>query len=278
MTYEKKILIPTDFSQNAGDALAYALAFLGNEKARLHIIHVVNTNVIVGDAPAAAADMIKMQMDHATESMKALEAFGNTSNNKHITVSTGVHAGPTSPIIKREAEKIDADLIIMGTRGDQHNKMDKWLGSVSSNVIEEAPCPIILVPHDYKFKPIDNVIFCTSINHNDPYELWRGIQRIHPNTAVVRALHVTTDDKDEVAKRVDDFAQYLVTASPKIDIVFDIINGENVEASIEDYAEKYDAEMIIMHREKRNFWNRIFTKSHTKKMTSIIKLPLLIMN
>lgn len=274
----KKILIPTDFSQNAGDALAYALDFLGDESAKIHIVHSVSPAVIPGDMPAAAADLVKMQMDFAEENMKALEAFGNSDIYDNIIVTTNVMAGPVSPNLKQAAKEFDADLIIMGTRGEAHDRMDKWLGTISTNVIEEAPCPVILIPHGYKYQTIDNVIYSTDINHDDPYELWRAMESIKPHTAIVQCLHVVKANKEEASQRVEEFKTFMESQSPSIKTDFTIEEGDNIEDTIEKFAEDTDAEMIIMHRSKRGFWQKLFGVSHTKRMVSGTRIPLMVVN
>jgi len=274
----KKILIPTDFSQNAGDALEYAFDFLGDQPAEIHIVHSVSPAVIPGDMPAAAADMVKLQMDYAQENMKALEAFGNSDAYANVIVTTEVMAGPVSPNLKRAAKEFGADLIIMGTRGEAHDRMDKLLGTISTNVIEEAPCPVILIPQDYDYQPIDNVIYSTDINHDDPYELWRAMESIKPHTAIVQCLHVVKANKEEANQRVAEFKTYMESQSPSIKTDFTIEVGDNIEETIEKFAEDTDAEMIIMHRSKRGFWKNLFGVSHTKRMASNARIPLMVVN
>lgn len=274
----KKIIIPTDFSDNAGDALAYTLDFIGTKKAKIHIVNVVNANVISAEAPAAAAEMIRIQIESATENMKALEALSKSYGQDNIDVSTNVVVGSASTMIKKEAEDFEADLLIMGTRGESHGMLDKLLGTVSSNVIDEAPCPVILIPKKYKFKKIDNVIFSTNLNHDDAYELWRAIEAMKPHSFVVRCLHVVKnkDEKDE--KHIREFANYLIDHSPSLQTIFNIEESPDVEKTIEEYADMYDAEMVIMHRTKRSAWEKLFGKSHTRRMTSWLKVPLMIVN
>ena len=238
----------------------------------------VNANVISAEAPAAAAEMIRIQIESATENMKALEALSKTSGNENITVSTHVVVGSASMMLKQEAEEFEADLIIMGTRGESHGFMDKLLGTVSSNVIDEAPCPVVLIPREYKFKKIDNIIFATNLNHDDAYELWRATEALQPHTFVVRCLHVLKNKDEKDDKHIREFANYLIGHSPSLQTIFNIEESNDVEKTIEEYADTYDAEMVIMHRTKRSTWEKLFGKSHTRRMTSWLKVPLMVIN
>ena len=145
-------------------------------------------------------------------------------------------------------------------------------------MIEDAPCPVVLVPEEYTYQPIDNVIFSTNINHDDPYELWRAMDAIKPHTAIVQCLHVVKSDKEAANIKFQNFRQYLESQSPSIKTNFTIEEGDDVGETIDKFAEDTDAEMIIMHRAKRSFWQRLFGVSHTKRMVSGARIPLMIVN
>ena len=49
----KKILIPTDFSENSADALDYALHLMKGQKVHLHILNIVQSAVVPSEVPVA---------------------------------------------------------------------------------------------------------------------------------------------------------------------------------------------------------------------------------
>jgi len=277
----KNILIPTDFSDNASDALGYALSLLGNTKANIHIVHVVPVHTMPGDIPVNTADIVTVELKEARKAMEALEEFSNIFYGKgdgaQIKVTTKVAVGGVAFQIKRIAREVGVDLIIMGTQGVNHSFADKVLGSISTTAISDAPCPVILVPKGYKFMPIDNIIFATNLNHSDPYELWRATELIKPHVGRVRCVYVSKDESKVAKDELEKFAKYMVQHSPSIQTVFNVEESDNIEKTLSEYAENYDAEMIIMHRSKKSFWKSLFGASHTKKMASWLKIPLMVM-
>ncbi|GJM33546.1 MAG: hypothetical protein DHS20C18_25470 [Saprospiraceae bacterium] len=278
----KKILIPTDFSENAGDALAYALDFIGNQKAHLHILHIVEPSVTAPELSMTSDDLLKVLFDEGRASMKAVEAYSKKSlaemGKSQVKLTTNVTAGGTAAAINEEAKVIHADLIIMGTQGSNHSRLEKALGTISTGVLSDSPCPVILVPQAYRFKPIDKVLFATNLAHEDPYELWRATELIYPNISIVRCIHVVKDRVAKDDKALETFAKYMVDHSPSIQTIFHIELGKDIESVIAEYANDYGAELIIMHRSKRNFWEKVFGKSHTRRMAFMLELPLLVLN
>lgn len=278
----KKILIPTDFSDNAGIALDYALNLVKGQKVRIHIVNVVTPQVVATDIPTTAVDVSSVEVDIANKAMEAIELFSKSffgeGDRAKVEITTHVALGGVDYNIKEQAKEIEADLIVMGTQGVNHSFMEKVLGTVSTEVLNSAPCPVILVPHSYKFKDIDNVIFATNLNHGDPYELWRAMEVIKPHGAVVRCVYVKNEKNDVDEKELESFAKYMVENSPSIQTIFDIAKGTIIENVLSEYAETYDAELIIMHRSKKSLWTNIFGVRRTKRMANLIKIPLLVIN
>ena len=278
----KKILIPTDFSENAGDALSYALSIIGKGKAHIHIVNVVvpEYNTATIEVPLQEFNSVKYK--EAKDALTALENFGKAfygeEGKSRITISTQLMVGAVGPSLKEEAKKFEADMIVMGTQGSNHSAVEKMIGTISADTISNAPCPVVLVPHGYKFKTIDNIIFATNLNHSDPYELWKATELIKPFTPLIRCVYVAKSEKDKENKELEEFAKYMIEHSPSIKTFFNVEVSSEVEKVLNDYAETYDAEMIVMHRSKKTVLQNLFGVRHTKKMLYWINVPLLIMN
>jgi nucleotide-binding universal stress UspA family protein len=276
----KTILIPTDFSENAGDALAYTLAMIGEQAANIHIVHAIVPTVAAPDAPVQTVDFFRAELDAAQQSMDALLAFSNTSlpSDADLELSTTVAIGSISAIIREEANRIAADMIVMGTRGTNHTYLEKILGTVSSDVLRNAPCPVLLIPPAFVYKPIKTLLFSTNLNHGDPYELSRAAALFHPPIETIRCLHIVNSESEKDDQELETFAKYIVEHSPVPDTIFNVEIHDDVERGIADFAETYYVDMIAMYRSKRSIWQRLVEMSHTKKMSSWINIPLLVLD
>ncbi|MFT6333507.1 MAG: nucleotide-binding universal stress UspA family protein [Saprospiraceae bacterium] len=278
----KKILIPTDFSANAVDVLDYAIHLTKGQKVHLYILHVVQSIVVSAEVPVDKAGIVKLQLDEARIKMQALKSFCNQSYGKkedaEVRVTADVQLGNVACQIKSMAKNEKVDMVIMGTQGTNHGFADKLVGTISTSTLNNAPCPVILVPQGYEFKTIDNLIFATKLNHQDPYELWRAIELIKPHIAKVRCVYVTKESEEVNKIELDQFAKYMVENSSTVQTIFNVEESNNLEQTLSQYTENYDAEMIIMRRSKKSFWKRLFTIRHTQKMVSWIHVPLMVLN
>jgi nucleotide-binding universal stress UspA family protein len=150
----EKILIPTDFSQNAQLAFdqAYELARLVG--AKLYVLHVQDENTL---RMAVAEGLLS---DHSTdkelenEIERLLQFRFSTMLAGHsypeVVVEQQVIRGDTDAVIPKYAKEIGANLMVVGMHGT--GILDKFksvvLGSVAESLIEKSPCPILLIRHD----------------------------------------------------------------------------------------------------------------------------------
>jgi nucleotide-binding universal stress UspA family protein len=140
MTAPKRILVATDFSEQAGRALDAAVALATRTKAELHLVHALEVALPLFEPYAVVlpADWIgearrlaeqKLQKAHA-----AVRAKGLTGT---------VHLGdvPAAHAIVERANAIGADLVVLGTHGHTGLK-HVILGSVAERTVEYAPCAV----------------------------------------------------------------------------------------------------------------------------------------
>ncbi len=137
----KKIVLATDGSENADQALAVAKSLASEEAAALTIVHVVQKIATSGDAALgwyANEELVEAKLD---EMAGELSKAGLEASVKMVT-----HVGPQpAHDIAQLARETGADLIVVGTRG--HGAIPGiLLGSVTQRLLHFAPCPVLVVP------------------------------------------------------------------------------------------------------------------------------------
>jgi len=280
----KNILIPTDFSENAQDALSYALAFEHGEEVMFHIFHAVQPVMISADG--VMVENITMTQDlvkNVNLNLDALKLFSKNyfeeNNLSNFKIDTDALVGDTVKLIKQKAEDVNAEMIIMGTNGAGHSNFERLFGTVTTSLLNHATCPIILIPLGYKYKEIDNIIFSTNLMVDDSYSLWKAFNLIEPHTPLVRFLHVKQSDVSNHEKKLEEFKNYILDTSPAISTHFHVETGDDPEDIFENYAMKYEAEMIIMAKKRKNIYQRLVNPNLTRKVLNKLKfVPLMIIN
>lgn len=138
------LLVPTDFSENARQALSMAAEIARPAKAVLHIVHIVEPVVYPADwsyAQVGFADIEQELFDNATKELGVLKASLEADG---LTVVTSVLRGRASDEICGYARTNGISIIAIGTHG--RSGLEHFLfGSTTERVLRKAPCPVLSV-------------------------------------------------------------------------------------------------------------------------------------
>ena len=141
----RRILIPTDFSEDASSIHEAALTLLGELQPDagiilLHVYHLPYEYTAYGAIPTSL-DYFK-DVEGAAEDR--LAELAQPLRERGVTVETMAKEGYPPEIIVDEAENAGADLIAMGTHG-RSGLAHLLLGSTAERVVQHAKCPVLTV-------------------------------------------------------------------------------------------------------------------------------------
>jgi len=143
----KKVLCPVDFSENAGHALDYAIAFATVHHAELRIMHVMQLPwLAVPTDPMAPEFSAEVMNDYADSCKRQLDALVESVTDQYAHVTHELCSGAPFMEIIRVAREQSIDLIVIGTHG-RTGLAHMMMGSVAEKVVRKAPCPVLSVKH-----------------------------------------------------------------------------------------------------------------------------------
>jgi len=152
-TYEKamftvaSLLVPTDFSDNAGQALSYAKELARATNSTLHLIHIVEPVVYPADWSYAQVGFADIEQELKDASTKEMEELAGKLKAEGFNVVTAVRMGRASDEICAYAKEQKISIISMGTHG--RSGLEHFLfGSTTERVLRKAPCPVLAVRYD----------------------------------------------------------------------------------------------------------------------------------
>lgn len=135
-----RMLAPVDFSDNSADALSVAADIACKAKCQsLTVMHVSFDN--------ATFRYDEHRQEMKSDEMNQLREFLAGVETQEVTVKLRIEEGPNpGPSILRVAEEIQADLLILSTRG-RSRAAAVLLGSVTAHIMERAPVAVLAVKH-----------------------------------------------------------------------------------------------------------------------------------
>lgn len=140
----KRVLLPTDFSESARHAFAYAVSFAREYGAELYLLHVIEV-LPMGYAgelfPAAMTTVVDEISGYASQELQKLA--DEAVRRGCPTVHPRTVQGKPSAEIARFARDEAIDMIVLGTHG--HGVLNRALfGSTADGLMRKAPCPVLV--------------------------------------------------------------------------------------------------------------------------------------
>lgn len=275
-----KILFPTDFSPTAQNAFRYCLLLADKFQAEIQLLHVVYPQYEILDLPVMATHAMQDKTEVAKTVMQTFVEFGlaqvqlNHALSYVPVIRQDIEVGSPAAIINSIARRDDADLIVMGTKGE-HNLFEKFFGSVTSDVIRNAPCSIWVVPEHSRYEDVQIATYATDLNEADPYHIWKVCQLLDPYSPIVHCVHVNEQKSLEEAMDFSEFGKFFDHHAPTLQINFRSLNGPIAE-SIQEFTDTYDVDLLVMYAPHHSLFEQAFHKSQTRKMAFQTNIPLLL--
>lgn len=136
-----KILVAHDGSGHADKALNRAIALAQTLKSGLKVLTVVPDLCMM---EISDDDCKKMYDIMSEESTKRLETLRNELSTKGIEMEIAVQFGNAAETILASCRDENVDVVVVGSHG-RHGAKKFLLGSVSSKVVDHAPCDVLVV-------------------------------------------------------------------------------------------------------------------------------------
>ena len=145
----RTILVPTDFSVHANKAVEAAIELAKTFSARIEVLHAYHLDIPVA-APGFPGGVVLPDGFYEEVRLNAERQVAETVSRvtaQGVSATGHVVADPAALAITEAAEQVNADLIVMGTRGLSGLK-HVLLGSVAERTVRSAPCPVMTVKAD----------------------------------------------------------------------------------------------------------------------------------
>ncbi|MEK7774099.1 MAG: universal stress protein [Deltaproteobacteria bacterium] len=140
-----RVLVPTDFSETSANAAEYALNIARQNKARLYVIHVIDTSDDPSGFYLPHLSYEKLNKEMREAALVMLSKFCAKHFKGFKNMETHVLIGEPYKEIVKVIKGFKIDLTVMGTMG--RTGIDRFIfGSTTERVMKKAVCPILVVP------------------------------------------------------------------------------------------------------------------------------------
>lgn len=268
------ILCPTDFSECSLNAIEYASRLGEKYQARLILFHVLNREDYLRLSPS---DMDgKNQAEFVSNKLKSLqktvseECLANGLKACEIAVKEGKIVQGTLSF----AQEVGAHLIVVGTEG-MNELRENIIGSRTSRIVEQSDRDILVVPRRVFFKRPRKLVYASDYIEEDKLAIQKVVEVAGFFDAEIDLVHVTSSQKSiekalhqTMIEEIRPFVKY-----EKINYVLKSFR-DDLALGLENYLQVAKGDILVTLSKKKSFFDQIFSKNLSKKMSYFINKPL----
>lgn len=276
----KTILIPTDFSENSWNALAYAVQLYKNISCNFYVLHVGHLrNSVVQNTPFSFynSDLDKSIKEKFSELFDRIRDM--PANEKHRFIAVQEY-GNMLTIIRNFVEDNMVDLIAMGTKGANGLKQ-AVLGSNTGDVITKVPCNLLVIPENVIYTLPGKIAFPTDFNIFYSHEMLETITELVQITKakfeVVNISHLEINLNSEQEKNKAYLQDYLKELFPTSHI-FQTLKNKNIKSAIEQFIKYEDIDMLVMVAKNLNFLQYLLFDTTIEKLSFHTTVPIVVLH
>ncbi len=273
----KTILVPTDFSDQANNALDLAVQIAKRCNAKIHVVNVIEgirdfSFDTMGEGSSAMGEeafIIKKLIEQVKQRLAELTSKEDFNG---VSIETEVEMGSAYESISKVIARHDADLLVMGTRG--MSGLDEVLiGSNTEKVVRYAKCPVITVKKKANLEEIKNIVFATNLAE-DQKDLIAKLKEIQKITgATLHLVKVNTPNHFHTQRHMQEEFKHFIAQHDLSNTTTSIYNESTEEDGILYFAEDLGACMIALGTHGRTGLLHLLSGSIAEDLVNHANIP-----
>lgn len=269
-----KILCPTDFSECSLNAIEYASRLGEKFNAHLVLFHVLNREDYLKLSPMDKEG--KYQEEFVKEKLVNLQktVLEEGLLNGLRSCEIAIREGKIVNAALEYAKEMNADLIVAGTEG-MNDLRAHIIGSRASRMVEQTDRDILIVPRKVFFKPPRKFVYASDYLEEDKLAIQKVVEMANFFDSEIDLVHVSSSqkaiDKSLHIAMVDEIRPFV--RYEKINYVLKSYR-DDLALGLENYLQVAKGDMLVTLSKKKSFFDQIFSKNLSKKMSYFLNKPL----
>lgn len=270
----KTILVPTDFSECATNAVTVALKMAKKANATLHFIHFLKTPV----------DWKKLRKEQEKNFPETLYEIGKTraalTSLETRAKKLGLQA-QTSLVfnhgdISELVNNYKADFIVVGSHGTKGFK--EIIGSNAQRIVRYAKSPILVVKQEPKNLNFKQLVFASTFEEDVHQPFLKILAFAALFKAQIHLLYVNMPFQFKETDEIEAQMQQFLKKCPKGTCTINIYNALNEERGIQKFSEKINTDIIALTTHGKTGFVKMIAPSITESLVNHSKSPILSVN
>lgn len=271
-----KILVPTDFSEQAENALKVAVKIAKEHNSEIYLLHMLELPLDLinpADNETTSNDLPEsiffMKLAH-----QKFNSIMKKDYLKGVTIHETVEFHEAFAGIMDISKKHGCDLIVMGSNGSQGAK-EMFIGSNTEKVVRNSNIPVLVIKEEFSDFTINKVLYATNLSTETAQSFIDAKEFADKLKASIEVVYINTSKKfktsDEIDKKREIF--YDQIGFTEDEVPFTVRHEHNTEDGIVNYAKQKEFDIICIGTHGRKGVSRFFNGSLSEDLVNHAKIP-----
>ncbi|MEP7128252.1 MAG: universal stress protein [Chitinophagales bacterium] len=274
----KTILVPTDFSENAVNAMKYGIRLAAKLESKIVFFHSTHIPLRVELFGIPDSEMKRLEkMDMSNKKMLLDKTIDRLYHQMQIIRD----ASKVLMVVKTEKYVVEdiiiaatnskASLIVMGTHGA--SGFNKLFGSTTSILISKSEIPVLAIPSGYRFRQVKSLLYFSDLK-SPVMELGMLVPLAKSFGSIIDIFNLSYNpdvDEEKLFNKLKGVAKGV-----RLELIQLKRNpGESLLEQLREFLDYRKPDWAVMFPARKRFFEYIFEGSKTEKFSYNLKVPLL---
>lgn len=266
-----KILVPTDFSEQADYALRVAAQLAKKYDAEIYLLHLLELPLNQIDAMNSHSDLPEAVFFMKLANKRFKEVLSK-DYLEGIKVHETIEFHQAFEGIMETCKTKEIDLIVMGSHGASGLK-EMFIGSNTEKVVRSSEIPVLVIKNKHYEFDVNDFVFASDFKKDNKKTYEQAVNLAKAFKAKLHLVLVNTANNfittSKANKRISEF----INDSGFKNYTTTIYNEESVEKGILEFSEKINADLIGISTHGRQGIAHFFNGSISEDLVNHAKRP-----
>ncbi len=262
----KKILVPTDFSDQAEYALKVAAQIAKKQNSEILLLHMLELPHEGSDAAVAGADIPEI-IFFKNQAIAKFESLMDADYLDGITVSETTRFGKVYEGINSVAKKENADFIVMGSHGAS-GFHEMFIGSNAEKVVRSSEVPVLVIKNDMPEFKADSFVFASDFSDEIKKPFKQLLDIASHFGSHLKLVMINTPNSFKPTQVAENIMSDFMKDVNYENYSMHIYNDVNVEKGILNFANSVKADLIGMCTHGRTGFAHFFNGSISEDLVN----------
>lgn len=271
----KRILVPTDFSEQAENALKLAAQLARKHDCEIYLLHMLELPLDLVDPVMANRSN---DLPEALFFMKlAHKRFAEIMNRPYLyglTIHEKVQFHEAFEGIMETSKECNCDLIVMGSKG-AHGFKEMFVGSNTEKVVRTSETPVLVIKNEHPEFKVRNFVFATDFDPEAKKILPQVIRFADLFEAKLHLVYINTASKFLSTEDADLQMESFLEDSGFDNYTLNVFNDRTVESGILNFAKKLDSNLVGIGTHGRSGIAHFFNGSVSEDLVNHANRPVI---